>query len=139
LCNSERIPMKVDINELNRQQRTVIVNGKGEWSGVRGFFDWLDTKKYKLHVRVFMSKYRGYTLCPECEGGRLRQEARDVRVGGKTLPQICSLSIKDASAFFDRLKLKDEQSAISDRVLFEIRRRLRFMVDVGRVYLTMVR
>ena len=138
-CKAERIPMNVPFNALTRAHQRTIINGKGDWSGVRGFFEWLDTKKYKLHVRVFLSKYRGYTICPDCEGGRLRQEARDVRVGGQTLPQICSLSIKDASAFFDRLELKDEQSAISDRVLFEIRRRLRFLVDVGLDYLTLDR
>jgi excinuclease ABC subunit A len=131
--------MNQPFNQLARQQRNAIINGKGEWSGVRGFFDWLDTKKYKLHVRVFLSKYRGYTICPDCEGGRLRQEARDVRVGGRTLPQICALSIKDASAFFAELELREEQSAISDRVLFEVRRRLRFMVDVGLDYLTLDR
>jgi excinuclease ABC subunit A len=138
-CKSERIPMNVAFNELTRAQRTAIINGKGEWSGVRGFFDWLDTKKYKLHVRVFLSKYRGYTLCPDCEGGRLRQEARDVRVGGKTLPEVSALSIKDAAVFFDTLELLPEQSAIADRVLFEVRRRLRFMVDVGLDYLTLNR
>jgi excinuclease ABC subunit A len=138
-CKSERIPMNQAFNQLTRQQRNAIINGKGEWAGVRGFFDWLDTKKYKLHVRVFLSKYRGYTICPDCEGGRLRQEARDVRVGDRTLPQICALSIKDASAFFSELELPEEQSAISDRVLFEVRRRLRFMVDVGLDYLTLDR
>jgi len=138
-CRSERIPMNHAFNQLTRQQRNALINGKGEWAGVRGFFEWLDTKKYKLHVRVFLSKYRGYTICPDCEGGRLRQAARDVRVGGQTLPQICSLSIKDASEFFDALELPEEQSAISDRVLFEVRRRLRFLVDVGLDYLTLDR
>src|SRR5258706_3579180 len=131
--------MNLLFNEMPRQQRNAIVNGKGEWSGVRGFFDWLDTKKYKLHVRVFMSKYRGYTLCPDCEGGRLRQEARDVRVGDKTLPEVSSLSIKDAAIFFDSLELLPEQSAIAERVLFEVRRRLRFMVGGGLDYLTLNR
>ncbi len=138
-CKSERIPMNVPFNELPRQQRNAVINGKGDFDGVRGFFDWLETKKYKLHVRVFLSKYRGYAICPDCEGGRLRQEARDVRVGGMTLPQVCALSIKDACAFFDGLELKEEESAISDRVLFEIRRRLKFLVDVGLDYLTLNR
>jgi excinuclease ABC subunit A len=138
-CKSERIPMNVAFNQLSRQQRNAVINGKGDFDGVRGFFDWLETKKYKLHVRVFLSKYRGYAVCPDCEGGRLRQEARDVRVGGMTLPQVCALSIKDASAFFEALKLKEEESAISDRVLFEIRRRLKFLVDVGLDYLTLDR
>lgn len=138
-CKSERIPTNVAFNQLTRPQRNAIINGKGDWEGVRGFFDWLETKKYKLHVRVFLSKYRGYTICPDCEGGRLRQEARDVQVGGQTLPQVCARSIKDASAFFDALELQEEQSAISDRVLFEIRRRLKFLVDVGLDYLTLNR
>ncbi len=138
-CKSERIPMNVPFNQLSRQQRNAIIKGKADFEGVRGFFDWLETKKYKLHVRVFLSKYRGYTICPDCEGGRLRQEARDVRVGGQTLPQVCALSIKDASMFFESLELPQEQSAISDRVLFEIRRRLRFLVDVGLDYLTLDR
>src|SRR5258706_16375549 len=97
--------MNLLFNEMPRQQQRAIVNGKAEWSGVRGFFDWLDTKKYKLHVRVFMSKYRGYTLCPDCEGGRLRQEARDVRVGGETLPEDSAFSVKEAAGFFDTLEL----------------------------------
>src|SRR6184192_1496436 len=131
--------MDVPFNGLTRQQRNAIINGKGEWSGVRGFFEWLDTKKYKLHVRVFLSKYRGYTRCPDCDGARLRQEARDVRVGDRTRPEVSSLSIKEAAAFFDALELSPEQSAIADRVLFEIRRRLRFLVDVGLDYLTLDR
>jgi excinuclease ABC subunit A len=138
-CKAERIPMNVQFNQLTRGQQRAIINGKGEWAGVRGFFDWLDTKKYKLHVRVFLSKYRGYTRCPDCDGARLRQEARDVRVGDRTLPDISALSIKDAATFFDALELQPEQSAISDRVLFEIRRRLRFLVDVGLDYLTLDR
>ena len=138
-CKSERIPMNVPFTELTRQQNRAIIKGKGEWAGVHGFFDWLDTKKYKLHVRVFLSKYRGYTRCPDCEGGRLRQEARDVQVGGRTLPEVSALSIKEAAKVFDALELRPEQSAISDRVLFEVRRRLRFLVDVGLDYLTLDR
>ncbi|HEX7720666.1 MAG TPA: excinuclease ABC subunit UvrA [Pyrinomonadaceae bacterium] len=138
-CKTERIPMNAPFNELTRPQQRAVINGKGEWRGVRGFFDWLETKKYKLHVRVFLSKYRGYTLCPDCEGSRLRQEARDVRVGNRTLPEISALSIKEAATFFDGLELLPEQSAIADRVLFEIRRRLKFLVEVGLDYLTLDR
>ena len=138
-AKSERIPMNSPFNDLTRQQQRAIINGKGEWAGVRGFFDWLETKKYKLHVRVFLSKYRGYALCPDCEGGRLRQEARDVQIGGRTLPEVSALSIKEAAIFFDALELKPEQATIADRVLNEVRRRLRFMVEVGLDYLTLDR
>ncbi len=138
-CKSEGIPMDAPFSDLSRAEQKAIIEGKGKWGGVRGFFAWLETKKYKLHIRVFLSKYRGYTLCPECNGGRLRMEARDVRVGGKTLPEVCLLSIKDAAQFFDALDLPTEQAAIADRVLHEIRRRLRFLVDVGLDYLTLNR
>ena len=138
-CKTEKIPLNVPFNLLTRQEQRAILEGKKEWSGVRGFFDWLETKKYKLHVRVFLSKYRGYTICPECGGGRLRREARDVQVGGRSLPEACALSIKDAAVFFDSLELTTEQTAIAERVLFEIRRRLHFLVDVGLDYLTLDR
>src|SRR5205085_4268334 len=121
-CKQERIPMDAPYMELPRADQRAIVEGKSHWGGVRGFFDWLETKKYKLHIRVFLSKYRGYTLCPDCSGGRLRQEARDVLVGGKTLPEVCALSIKDSATFFDELELSTEQATISERVLFELPR-----------------
>jgi excinuclease ABC subunit A len=138
-CKSEKISMTVPFAELSRSEQRAIVEGRKGWGGVRGFFEWLETKKYKLHVRVFLSKYRGYTLCPDCGGGRLRQEARDVKVGGATLPDVCALSIKDAAVFFDSLQLSTEQTAIAERILFEIRRRLRFLVEVGLDYLTLDR
>jgi excinuclease ABC subunit A len=138
-CHQEEIPLDAPFQELARPQQRAVVEGKGKWSGVRGFFEWLETKKYKLHVRVFLSKYRGYTLCPDCGGGRLRQEARDVRVGGQTLPEVCLRSIKDTTSFFEQLELTPEQTAIADKVLLEIRRRLKFLVDVGLDYLTLDR
>lgn len=138
-CRSEKISMTVPFAQLSRAEQRAIVEGKKDWGGVRGFFNWLETKKYKLHVRVFLSKYRGYTLCPDCGGGRLRQEARDVKVGDRTLPDVCALSIKDGAVFFESLKLSTEQGAIAERILFEIRRRLRFLVEVGLDYLTLDR
>ncbi len=138
-CKSDKISLTVPFAQLSTAEQRAIVEGKRDWRGVRGFFDWLETKKYKLHVRVFLSKYRGYTLCPDCSGGRLRQEARDVKVGGATLPEVCALAIKDTAVFFESLNLSTEQGAIADRILFEIRRRLRFLVEVGLDYLTIDR
>jgi excinuclease ABC subunit A len=138
-ARTEKIPMNEPFASLTKAQQRAIIEGKGNWSGVRGFFAWLETKKYKLHVRVFLARYRGYTLCPDCHGGRLRQEARDVRVGGRTLPEVCQLPIKESAQFFDELELTTEQTAIADKVMLEIRRRLRFLVDVGLDYLTLDR
>jgi excinuclease ABC subunit A len=135
----EGIPMNKPFADLAVEQQRVVIEGHDGFEGVKGLFDWLETKKYKLHVRVMLSKYRGYTKCPDCKGGRLRVEARDVFVGGKTLPAVCGLSIKDAAAFFNALSLVEEQAAIADRLLFEIRSRLKFLLDVGLDYLTLDR
>ena len=138
-AGGENVPTDVAFIDLDDAQKKEIYEGKGKWRGIRGFFKWLETKKYKLHVRVFMAKYRGYTLCPECKGGRLRQAARDVRVGGSSLPEIVALSITNAAKFFDDLKLSEEREQIADKLLLEIRRRIRFLSDVGLDYLTLDR
>ena len=78
-----------------RRRRTATIT-----TGIRGFFRWLERKKYKVHVRVFLSRYRGYLTCPDCGGARLRREARYVRVGGKTIDQVSALTVQDAQAFF---------------------------------------
>jgi excinuclease ABC subunit A len=106
---------------------------------IHRFFDHLETKKYKLHVRVFMSRYRGYALCPECKGARLRKEALYVRVGGKNLAEAVRMNIAEARQFFDGLELAPEESAIADKILLEIRQRLKFLNDVGLEYLTLDR
>ena len=120
-------------------QQNCIIYGDEGWRGVQGFFKWLETKKYKLHVRVFLAKYRGYTVCPDCGGGRLRQAARDVKVGGRSLPEIVAMSIGDAQKFFNELELSEERKQIADKVLLEIERRLKFLVEVGLEYLTLAR
>ncbi len=138
-CKSAEINTSAPFGELTEAQKRAIFEGENSWRGVAGFFEWLETKKYKLHVRVFLAKYRGYTVCPECRGGRLRQEARAVRIGGKSLPETVAMSIRDASRFFEELELTPEREKIADRLLIEIRRRLKFMVDVGLDYLTLDR
>ncbi|HMQ04834.1 MAG TPA: excinuclease ABC subunit UvrA [Pyrinomonadaceae bacterium] len=133
----------IDVNmpfaDLSEAQRNEIIFGSDGWRGVQGFFKWLETKKYKLHVRVFLAKYRGYTTCPDCGGGRLRQAARDVRISGRSLPEIVSMSIIDACSFFGELELSAEKRAIAEKLLVEIERRLKFLVDVGLDYLTLDR
>jgi excinuclease ABC subunit A len=103
---------------------------------IRRFFDFLETKKYKLHVRVFMSRYRGYALCPECKGARLRKEALYVRVGGKNLAEVVKMNLGEGQRFFGSLELTPEERAIAEKILLEIRQRLQFLNDVGLDYLT---
>jgi excinuclease ABC subunit A len=114
-------------------------SGQAEYDGVKGFFRWLERKKYKVHVRVFLSRYRGYLTCPECNGARLRREARDVQVGGRTIDALCALTVRDAERFFADLALTEKETAIADKVLREIRKRLGFLRDVGLDYLTLDR
>jgi excinuclease ABC subunit A len=138
-CFAENIPTHQPLADLSNKDKEAIFEGSGKWKGVRGFFEWLETKKYKLHVRVFLAKYRGYTPCGDCKGSRLRQAARDVKIGGKNLPEVVAMSIKDARQFFDELKLDAEREKIAEKLLLEVRRRLKFLVDVGLDYLTLDR
>src|SRR6202035_4195777 len=112
---------------------------ENDFEGVKGFFAWLERKKYKLHVRVFLSRYRGYATCPECGGTRLRAEARAVRITGQSVTDLCKLTVKGARVFFAELKLTESQSKIADKILEEIRTRLQFLDEVGLDYLTLDR
>ena len=135
----ESIPTGTPFRQLSRDHQRAIIQGRNGFGGVKGFFDWLETKKYKLHVRVFLSKYRGYTLCPDCSGARLRAEARLVRVSGKTLPEICAMTVAAAADFFNDIQLTPAQIDIAGRLLDEIRNRLKFLNDVGLQYLSLDR
>src|ERR1700678_2991096 len=106
---------------------------------IRRFFAHLESKKYKMHVRVFLSRYRGYALCPECKGARLRKEALYVRVGGKNLAEVVRMNIAEAQGFFLSLELSPEETAIAEKILVEIRQRLKFLNDVGLEHLTLDR
>ena len=125
--------------ELTDEERQLVVEGDGDYDGMRGFFRWLERKKYKVHVRVFLSRYRGYLACPDCGGARLRREARDVRVGGRTIDAVSALTVRQAQDFFAQLQLTEKETAVADKVLREIRRRLSFLSDVGLDYLTLDR
>jgi excinuclease ABC subunit A len=133
--------MRLDVpwKELSEEERKFVVEGDGDFEGVRGFFRWLERKKYKVHVRVFLSRYRGYLACPDCGGARLRREARNVRVGGRTIDEVSALTVDAAREFYAELQLSEKESAVADKVLKEIRRRLSFLSDVGLDYLTLDR
>ena len=133
------IRFDVPWRDLTDEERRFVVEGGGDYDGIRGFFRWLERKKYKVHVRVFLSRYRGYLACPDCGGARLRREARNVRVGGRTIDEVSALTVVDAQKFFAELQLTAKEAAVADKVLREIRRRLAFLSDVGLDYLTLDR
>jgi len=133
------IPLDVPWAELGAAQQELILDGDGKFLGVRGFFKYLERKKYKLHIRVFLSRYRGYSTCPECRGMRLRLEARQVKIDGKNICEVCAMTVEDAAKFFAGVQLSPEEADIAERLLQEIRERLRFLNDVGLEYLTLDR
>jgi excinuclease ABC subunit A len=133
------IPMDVPWYELDPEHQRQVIDGEGKFLGVRGFFQHLERKKYKLHVRVFLSRYRGYATCSTCGGSRLRLEARQVKMEGKNICQVCSMTVEEAARFFDDLQLSRQQAEIAEKILTEIRERLRFLNEVGLEYLTLDR
>ena len=140
-ARAQGIPTNIAWRHLTADQRQLILEGDPEhdFDGVKGFFNYLERKKYKLHVRVFLSRYRGYALCPDCGGTRLRPEARAVRVAGKSITEICKMTVKEARAFFATLALTEAQLKIADKILEELRTRLQFLDEVGLDYLTLDR
>ena len=133
------VRLDVPWKDLTDDERKFVVEGDGDYNGIKGFFRWLERKKYKVHVRVFLSRYRGYLTCSDCGGTRLRREARDVRVGGRTIDIVCGLTVQQARGFFSSLALSEKDAAVAGKILHEIQRRLTFLTDVGLEYLTLDR
>ena len=135
------IPTNVAWRHLTEEQRRLILEGdeKNGYEGITGFFKYLERKKYKLHVRVFLSRFRGYATCSECGGTRLRPEARAVRVAGSSITEVCKLTVKEARTFFSTMQLTQSQNKVADKILHEVRSRLQFLDEVGLDYLTLDR
>ncbi len=129
----KKVRLNVPYADLRSEEREIVREH------IKRFFTEVEKKKYKVHVRVFLSRYRAYTECPACRGGRLRSDALWVRIQGHSIAQVSRMNIARAQEFFDRLQLSPEESQIADRVLEEIRQRLKFLNDVGLEYLTLDR
>jgi len=140
-AKTQGIPTNVPWRQLQEEDRQKILEGdpENDYDGVKGFFAWLERKKYKLHVRVFLSRYRGYAMCPECGGTRLRPEARAVCVAERTITDVCKLTVKEARKSFADLQLSETQMKVADKILEEIRSRLQFLDEVGLDYLSLDR
>jgi excinuclease ABC subunit A len=142
-AKSAAIPTDVPWYDLDPPQQDLLWNGpnsgQSAFPGIRGFFAALERKKYKLHVRVFLSRYRGYALCPDCHGQRLRAEARAVLIDNKNICEVAALTISAAEAFFESLQLTPLQIEIAGKILEEVRQRIHFLIEVGLEYLTLDR
>jgi excinuclease ABC subunit A len=138
------VPTNVPWRELTDGQRKWVIDGVGPWEdqvwyGVKRFFDWLETKSYKMHIRVLLSKYRTYVPCKACGGARLKPDALLWRVNDKNIHDVMLLPIDRCFEFFNDLKLPAPLDEADDLLLAEIRTRLRYLVDVGLGYLTLDR
>ncbi|HTV02268.1 MAG TPA: excinuclease ABC subunit UvrA [Luteitalea sp.] len=134
-----KVRMDVPWEQLTDAERAFVVDGDGSYEGVRGFFALLERKKYKVHVRVFLSRYRGYQTCPDCQGSRLRREARDVQIQSLTIDRVGAMTVREALDFFGGLTLSERDAAIADKLQVEIVKRLTFLSNVGLDYLTLDR
>ncbi|KAF0130362.1 MAG: excinuclease ABC subunit A [Bacteroidetes bacterium] len=124
---------------LSKEQKKLLWTGNSWFEGLDDFFQQLEEQSYKIQYRVMLSRYRGKTVCPDCEGTRLRKDASYVKVGGKSISEIVLLSLEEASEFFNNLELSENESIIANRLLIEINSRLSFLLDVGLGYLTLNR
>jgi excinuclease ABC subunit A len=141
LSIAKQADLSVDIpyGALTEREKKIVWEGFGSFDGIDGFFKELERKTYKLHYRVILSRFRGYTVCPKCHGSRLRPAALNVRVAGKTIHDIVQMTIADSRAYFNSLNLSEYEMTIGSRIIEELRKRSRYLDEVGLNYLTLDR
>jgi len=141
LADDYDLPVDIPFRKLNEDHLRLIREGVRErnFGGLRGFFNWLERRKYKMHIRVFLSRWRSYSPCPTCDGRRLRSEALATKVGGKSIADICQLKIEQSLAFFQSLQLTDWDRTVGRMMLEQVESRLGYLCEVGLGYLTLDR
>ncbi len=133
------LPIDTPYQELDDEVKEIIWEGKDEYIGIRPFFEDVKSQSYKVHMRVFYSRYRGYSRCPNCKGYRVRKDALYVKVNDKHIGQVAEMTIGHARDFFENLELTEFEKEVAEQVLFEIRKRLKYLDEVGLSYLTLNR
>lgn len=132
-------PIHRPYNELNAAQKEVLWTGNKHFNGLNDFFKWVEEQQYKIQYRVMLSRYRGKTGCPDCQGTRLRKDAGYVRVSGKSIQQVVLLPVDQCLVHFQNIYLNETETVVAKRLLAEITNRLQFLCDVGLGYLTLNR
>jgi excinuclease ABC subunit A len=138
-CERRKIPTQKPWGELTEKQKNLIIEGNGEYKGIRGWFRRLERKSYRMHVRVLLARYRAYLICPDCQGTRLKGDALHYRIDGKDIAQVNAMSVGAAQRFFQELRPAGALDKVASLILDEIRRRLGYLVGVGLEYLTLDR
>jgi excinuclease ABC subunit A len=141
LARDYDIASDVPFRELSERQVGLIVHGvpEREFGGLDGFFAWLERRKYKMHIRVFLSRWRSFRPCPSCGGARLRPEALAARIADRNIGEIAAMKVRDAAALFRQLDLPDHELQIGRMMLEQVRARLEYLEAVGLGYLTLDR
>jgi len=141
IMNSDRFnfPIHIPYFDLTPEQKRLLWTGNQYFEGLNSFFKSVEEQAYKIQYRVMLSRYRGKTTCPECEGTRLKKEASYVKIGGKAVSELVNQPVDQLGSFFSNLQLTEHDKIVSDRLLIEIRNRIEFLCDVGLGYLTLNR
>jgi excinuclease ABC subunit A len=134
-----RLPIDVPYKSLPKEMEKIIWNGKEEYTGIHKFFEEIKSQFYKVHMRVFYSRFRGYSRCPDCEGYRVRKDAMYVKINGHHIGEVTEMTIGHARIYFEDLKLTEFQQEVAGQILYEIRKRLKYLDEVGLEYLTLDR
>lgn len=132
-------PIHKPYYELTDEQRQLLWKGNKYFEGLNAFFKMLEANQYKIQYRVMLARYRGKTVCPECNGSRLKKEASYVRISSKSISELVLMSVKTLNDFFENIQLDEQDAAIAKRLLVEITNRIHFLLDVGLGYLTLNR
>jgi excinuclease ABC subunit A len=138
-CERKKIPTAKAWGELSEKHQRLIINGDGDYKGIRGWFRRLERRSYRMHVRVLLARYRAYLVCPECKGTRLKADALHYRINDKDIGQINAMTVGEAHRFFTQLRPTGAVDQVARLILDEIRRRLGYLRDVGLEYLTLDR
>jgi excinuclease ABC subunit A len=138
-CKKRKISLTKPFRLLKAKDQRDIIEGTDDFCGINGFFAYLAKKKYKMHVRVFLSRYRAYVICPTCNGSRLKDHAAHVKISDKNIQELSSMTIRALHEFFDTIDVSAHEKKIAATVLDEIKSRIRFLKDVGLDYLRLDR
>lgn len=140
VAQHHNFPIHTPYYKLTQQQKDLLWHGNGsDWNGIDGFFEWIKSHSYSIQYRVMLARYRGKTICPVCQGSRLKREASYVHVGDKTISQLVQMPISELSEWMNNLTLSGEDAVVAHRLIVEINNRLGFLRDVGLGYLTLDR
>jgi excinuclease ABC subunit A len=138
-AQSRGIPTDIPFKDMKDEWKKFVFEGEGRYRGVKGFFERLQRKKYKVQVRVFLSRYRKYIPCPDCQQMRLNPQAMNVKVEGLSIGEVTRMTVQKAFGFFKALKLTPFQEQVAEKLIDEIQNRLKFLLEVGLDYITLDR